>query len=714
MHITALSRDGFEKEISRVESKRNLFNFIRQNYLKEIVELDDQEQFHWIARINRANKTYKKRLEMFLDRKQEDLDEVFAYEGIFDQKEKGNMKPNTLADRSRMEASYFMGTFSKSRIHDVDRNMSNTLNRHGNSQHSMSRNSEHSNNFQSSYKNRDLVDSKSRNVFQSRKSLRVQSDIVPTTIVRDNTKSRSLANIFIINNRKVSDSDSVNLKDSVKSRYSSKGFSHLLHGSSQGDPSEFKKKLEGVRSHESRINLYASVKQTKMSTLAIPNAANSAFPNTSKYATSQFSRPSKIKINYGVPELDNSSCSSPYLNEQNNKMRQEIETKSMSASFNPLYPEQSTKEKEDTAEVASSTKTVDRYEARISSKESSEDPRLPAYDRPTIKLNTDEKRYNPNNDVIVISGIDSDDLSQATPISGIHDADNNDNDSKHELGIINEESMSQSASYYFSKPHIKEEDISDTKIEEKKNNIAGLLVPKPSRFKTKTKAKSKKSKTDLVRYKTTTMNTDTDMIDLVSDLNHLSASRNDLKKIDEEFSKLSEESKETLGSKNSKVKHSLKSTIKNISKLGMKPQTLNTTNQASRASGNQSNTKSISSISIHSSINVDPDEKRMWKRTQTNMIPVNSLSDYKFDRFPKRTITKGFKALNQLNKEVSESYESEEKDETPESPVKDHIDSELKAKLTKATSSEVRLKSTNNSDRNVLQSGGILALQLQP
>lgn len=170
MHITALSRDGFEKEISRVESKRNLFNFIRQNYLKEIVELDDQEQFHWIARINRANKTYKKRLEMFLDRKQEDLDEVFAYEGIFDQKEKGNMKPNTLADRSRMEASYFMGTFSKSRIHDGDRNMNNTLNRHGNSQHSMSRNSEHSNNFQSSYKNRDLVDNKQRNVFQSRKA----------------------------------------------------------------------------------------------------------------------------------------------------------------------------------------------------------------------------------------------------------------------------------------------------------------------------------------------------------------------------------------------------------------------------------------------------------------------------------------------------------------------------------------------------------------
>mmetsp|Transcript_21509 Transcript_21509/g.19079 ORF Transcript_21509/g.19079 Transcript_21509/m.19079 type:complete len:140 (+) Transcript_21509:394-813(+) len=86
----------------------------------------------------------------------------------------------------------------------------------------------------------------------------------------------------------------------------------------------------------------------------------------------------------------------------------------------------------------------------------------------------------------------------------------------------------------------------------------------------------------------------------------------------------------------SKARKNLENTIKNNSRLSFQKLGNDTTIKASKNS--EEKAKSISSISIQSSINIDPDEARKpIKRTQTNMINVGGLSDYKFI---KRTSTK--------------------------------------------------------------------------
>jgi hypothetical protein len=177
---------------------------------------------------------------------------------------------------------------------------------------------------------------------------------------------------------------------------------------------------------------------------------------------------------------------------------------------------------------------------------------------------------------------------------------------KSDLGVINEESMSQSASHYFSKPNIRNESMDDKMLEAKKE-FTNLLTPNTM----------KKGK-NLLKYKTK-MDQDMDMIEMVTELGNVSSSKKAAKKFDEELSKYSEESKETLGSKNSKIMHSLKNIIKNMGKTATQP--LSSTNKASKHSKDESVIKSISSISVHSSIN----EEAMTKKQDSSYSSSQSI-----------------------------------------------------------------------------------------
>ena len=174
------------------------------------------------------------------------------------------------------------------------------------------------------------------------------------------------------------------------------------------------------------------------------------------------------------------------------------------------------------------------------------------------------RRPNVLNDIITVSGIESDEVSM-TPKSQ-HDSISIPNGQVDELGVINEESMSQNTSQCNPRPKKKKSEILYSKTHEFKNGeFPILLMPNP-----KVPKNGSKRKLDLMRYKTK-MDEDMDMIEIMTDLDQLSTSKKALKKIDEEMSKYTEESKESLGSRNTKIQKSLKNVIKKASMRSIKP-----------------------------------------------------------------------------------------------------------------------------------------------
>jgi hypothetical protein len=137
--------------------------------------------------------------------KDDDIEDNFDYEGIFDQKEDGLKKIGTMLDRSRMDVSYFMGTINRSRVND-DGIMNNTIHKHTDSQKSLSKVSQKPQAYHSTFKTKNANDSRI-GIYKARNSLRVSSKPERHYLSKDNAKSRSLANIFMINNR-TSDSES--------------------------------------------------------------------------------------------------------------------------------------------------------------------------------------------------------------------------------------------------------------------------------------------------------------------------------------------------------------------------------------------------------------------------------------------------------------------------------------------------------------------------
>lgn len=142
MRVTALSKDGWEKDINRGDSKRNLFYFIQHNVISEFDRKGNFEDLFWEKTTRKVAKQMKNRYERFLLNQANEIDKDFEYEGLFDQKEKKSTK--NIGDRSRIDISNIMGQLSKSRLGDE----SNMLNKHEkNSIHSfMSKNSDNKKN----------------------------------------------------------------------------------------------------------------------------------------------------------------------------------------------------------------------------------------------------------------------------------------------------------------------------------------------------------------------------------------------------------------------------------------------------------------------------------------------------------------------------------------------------------------------------------------
>ena len=116
--ILAMSKDGFEPEISKVQSKRNLFKFIKTYMTKETNFVAHPEEFWWKKRVMYRKQEIEESYRQFLTsaapiQEQED----FAYEGIFDEKNKKGKSP-TKMNRSRIDISDIFGNLNRSKIED--------------------------------------------------------------------------------------------------------------------------------------------------------------------------------------------------------------------------------------------------------------------------------------------------------------------------------------------------------------------------------------------------------------------------------------------------------------------------------------------------------------------------------------------------------------------------------------------------------------------
>ena len=110
--IIAVSKDGYETEISRVQSKRNLFKFIKTYFVKETNFVTHPEEFWWKRSIFHKRKFIEESFQQFiLNAGPQQEQEDFAYEGIFDKNDHIDKSP------MRMKGAR------------VDQNFMNTLNR---------------------------------------------------------------------------------------------------------------------------------------------------------------------------------------------------------------------------------------------------------------------------------------------------------------------------------------------------------------------------------------------------------------------------------------------------------------------------------------------------------------------------------------------------------------------------------------------------------
>lgn len=380
-------------------------------------------------------------------------------------------------------------------------------------------------------------------------------------------------------------------------------------------------------------------------------------------------------------------------------MQKDISKKPGSGSIDPTMNDESTQDRNGTVEQLYSSKSVEDPSVISKSSDGIHHDHKPMIVLTKIEDQdfTDQNlNIRSKQDLLPVLSNSEADLSSSPGGSSVF-AKSMQEPNRTELGVINEEaSMSQSASYHFSKSQNKDDtstvsnDFSPTNGN-KGNNFAyymqqtaksnkkvgddNLLVPIKQ-------GNNQNSKINRVK---TTHAKDFDMIDFVTDLNHLSTSKNDLQKIDEELSKAHDKSSDDSEvSKNTKLSKNLKKVLKQNSKMSfVKP--LDMTGKSKDDEYIDSNAKSLSSISAHSSINIDPDEQRSanddekkMKRTNTNMITVTTLSNYKFDRFPHKTSTKKINEFERLNLDPNTSSNKDQKKSANQSEniiKKEHLDS---------------------------------------
>lgn len=113
-----MSKDGYETEVTRVQSKRNLFKFIKSYLVKETNFVPHPEDFWWKRGVTRKRHYIEESFQQyFLNSAPVQEQEDFAYEGIFDKK--NDKSPLKIAN-NRMDVSNFINTLNRSKMVDEE------------------------------------------------------------------------------------------------------------------------------------------------------------------------------------------------------------------------------------------------------------------------------------------------------------------------------------------------------------------------------------------------------------------------------------------------------------------------------------------------------------------------------------------------------------------------------------------------------------------
>jgi len=113
--IFALSKDGYEAEISRLQSKRNLFKFIKTYFVRETNFVPHPEEFWWKQSTYNKRKDIEESFQQFiLNNAPQQEQEDFAYEGIFDKNNENDKSP-MMGIGNRVD-NYFKSAMNRSNM----------------------------------------------------------------------------------------------------------------------------------------------------------------------------------------------------------------------------------------------------------------------------------------------------------------------------------------------------------------------------------------------------------------------------------------------------------------------------------------------------------------------------------------------------------------------------------------------------------------------
>lgn len=124
-----MSKDGYETELTRIQSKRNLFKFIKTYLTKEANFVSHPEGFWWKRAVFHKRKAIEESFQQFiLNNAPQQEQEDFAYEGIFDKNKEPDATP--MKGAKRLESNFING-INRSTINGEElkmlHNASNTL-----------------------------------------------------------------------------------------------------------------------------------------------------------------------------------------------------------------------------------------------------------------------------------------------------------------------------------------------------------------------------------------------------------------------------------------------------------------------------------------------------------------------------------------------------------------------------------------------------------
>jgi len=207
--IMIMSKDGYEPEITRVQSKRNLFKFIKTYFTKETNFVAHPEEYWWKKQLTFRKQDISDILKKFIENNKGGVmqQEEFAYEGIFDKKEQQERSPIKLNNSRRMDASNIVGTLNKSKLADEEIHIKH--------------NGSHVIQMQDEISDRSLSpNSANANAFSRRsKKNAITRDLnkSPFDMTLSRAKPKPLFNLYDHGSKKVTDSTKINKLDMYRS-----------------------------------------------------------------------------------------------------------------------------------------------------------------------------------------------------------------------------------------------------------------------------------------------------------------------------------------------------------------------------------------------------------------------------------------------------------------------------------------------------------------